>query len=106
MGLVKAASSVSVTEVPVGVVDNKAAVSMTQPIRAGFGQPLTKYDLEQSMGIRVSGVVQAVISSEWYSQQASLTDLSNKDSVKALRDMAEDEINHWLEFIQRKAEAK
>lgn len=69
-----------------------------------YGRELSDYELQKDRKIGIAGVVQAVIGSEWYAQQAALTDLSNKDSVAALRNFAKEEVEYWLTVIKDKSE--
>lgn len=69
-----------------------------------FGRELSEYELAKDRRIGVAGVVQAVIGSEWYAQQAALTDLSSKESVDALRKFAIEEVDYWLNVIKGKSE--
>jgi len=84
-------------EKPVEKVAKKAAKAVA------FGRDLSDYELQKDRRIGIAGVVQAIVGSEWYAQQAALTDLSNKDSVQALRDFAKEEAEYWLSVIQEKS---
>lgn len=87
-------------------VETKAEPKTKKGKAMAFGRELSDYEMTKDVRIGVAGVVQAVVGSEWYAQQAALTDLSNKDSVKALREFALEEVNYWLDVIKSKSEAK
>lgn len=106
MGLAKAgtavAPSIPVTESEAPAKPAEKAVKKVTKAVA-FGRELSEYELQKDRRIGVAGVVQAVVGSDWYAQIANLTDLNNKEAVSALRKLAEEEVNHWLAFIQEKS---
>jgi len=112
MGMKKATATEVTPSIPPTAVETPVTqpvveqFAIKQPVKkaVAFGRELSDYELQKDRRIGVQGVIQAIIGSDWYSQQASLTDLTNKEAVAALRKFALEEVDYWVSAIKAKSE--
>ncbi len=66
-----------------------------RPVRAGFNQPLTEYDLHKDRQIGVAGIVQAVIQSQIYA--ACIMTMKSDEEID---NFLVSKVRFWIEKVK------